>query len=992
MKLKKIVAGVMAAVMMATSVIVSPMTVVAEEATVKDKMIGSMFSGSFELTAPTNEDWSSQWVQVSENDMSMTWAEILADSNIYLRITYVMTETTAANHNNGFQNGGLEAGWYSGDIKVGNNSGSYPLYVDESSVVADTEYDAYAKFSEIATTLALTESSVDQWGQIGFNAQAYMGESPVTLKEVALVYKDVEYDPNAPVWTGNITFDWSNNVLVPASEFGLWRIVNEGDWLRIACAPGTNGQLKFMDKDWAVLTSDELVGDPTYNTNNVDASATYYQGEINAADATTLNSKGLRLSGNDITVTSICVLTPYDINVSTSGIEADLDKAAKGDTVTLTATPDEGYVLDTLTVTGASGEVEVSDDNTFVMPAEEVTVTATFKQSVFEITVAEDIEHGTVTVDKATAAKDATVTVTATPATGYELDKITATAASGAVTVTDNKFTMPESDVTVSATFKAIDYKLTAAEAEGGSIYFEVEGSAAETANVGDAVYVIIEADDYYNLSSATANGVPVEACLFVMPAENVIVTPVFELDIEELKTDVDAALTAAILEATQSSAYTVANLNTAIVNALAEINEAVALTVDTSALTLKASTEETTGAITGTVTIKTGDTTVTTATANVTLNKIPTNPVEIAYEAIVAYLETVTFDNDFHATNQSEAITALVAEKAPGARVNPNFNVIVADYENAGAVKGTIQIIADGYDLKTITVDEVIAVLEKTDEMLLEEAVAATETAIKDIATADGITKDVVTKAIANEDVTVTVKSEETVAPTTTEKGVQTVTITLKLGTLTDTVTKTFDIDMLEVTDEMIVEEAAAAAEDVIKDITSADEITAAAIEKAIANEDVTVTVKSEETKAPTTTEKGVQTVTITLTVGDVTETITKTFDIDMLPAGYQDAANTTIPEGKTVTQKTVVEDGVYSQRFIKKVSAKDLVGAKKIVFTVSNGTKTATYESTKCYSSLNVNGGSLSAGDDYVFLGLTIKDIPENITVTIEDIKIVY
>ena len=524
----------------------------------------------------------------------------------------------------------------------------------------------------------------------------------------------------------------------------------------------------------------------------------------------------------------------------------------------------------------------------------------------YSVSVSDTIENGTVTAEPTEAAEGETVTLTATPDEGYVLDTLTVTGASGAVTVTDNKFTMPAEEVTVSATFKAIDYTLTAAAADGGSIYFEVDGNRAETANVGDAVYVIIEADDYYNLSSATANGVPVEACLFEMPAENVIVTPVFELDIEELKTDVDAALTSAILEATQPSAYTVANLNTAIVNALAEINEAVALTVDTSALTLKASTEETTGAITGTVTIKTGDTTVTTATANVTLNKIPANPVEVAYEAIVAYLETVTFDNDFHATNQSEAITALVTEKAPGARVNPNFNVIVADYENAGAVKGTIEIVADGYEPKTITVNKVIAVLEKTDEMLLEDAVAATETAIKDIATADGITKDVVTKAIANED--------------------------------------------------------------------------------------VTVTVKSEETKAPTTTEKGVQTVTITLTVGDVTETITKTFDIDMLPAGYQDAANTTIPEGKTVTQKTAVEDGVYSQRFIKKVAAKDLVGATKIVFTVSNGTKTATYESTKCYSSLNVNGGSLSAGDDYVFLGLTIKDIPENITVTIEDIEIVY
>ena len=58
-------------------------------------------------------------------------------------------------------------------------------------------------------------------------------------------------------------------------------------------------------------------------------------------------------------------------------IEADKDKAAKGATVTLTATPDEGYNFGAWTVTGASGNVAVSNDQ-FTMPAEDVTVTASF--------------------------------------------------------------------------------------------------------------------------------------------------------------------------------------------------------------------------------------------------------------------------------------------------------------------------------------------------------------------------------------------------------------------------------------------------------------------------------------------------------------------------------------------------------------------------------------------------------------------------------------
>jgi uncharacterized repeat protein (TIGR02543 family) len=58
-------------------------------------------------------------------------------------------------------------------------------------------------------------------------------------------------------------------------------------------------------------------------------------------------------------------------------IEADKNEAKAGDIVKLTATPSAGYNFDTWTVTGASGNVSVTD-NQFTMPAEEVTVTASF--------------------------------------------------------------------------------------------------------------------------------------------------------------------------------------------------------------------------------------------------------------------------------------------------------------------------------------------------------------------------------------------------------------------------------------------------------------------------------------------------------------------------------------------------------------------------------------------------------------------------------------
>ena len=63
--------------------------------------------------------------------------------------------------------------------------------------------------------------------------------------------------------------------------------------------------------------------------------------------------------------------------------------------------------------------------------------------------------NGSVTAEPTSAEAGTTITLTVTPAGGYVLDALTITdASSNPVTVTDNKFTMPASDVTVSATFK----------------------------------------------------------------------------------------------------------------------------------------------------------------------------------------------------------------------------------------------------------------------------------------------------------------------------------------------------------------------------------------------------------------------------------------------------------------------------------------------------------------------------------------------------------
>lgn len=70
-------------------------------------------------------------------------------------------------------------------------------------------------------------------------------------------------------------------------------------------------------------------------------------------------------------------------------IKADVETAEEGATVTLTATPAEGYKLEAITVTAGEASVEVTEAEgayTFVMPAAEVTVSATFVAEAVEPT------------------------------------------------------------------------------------------------------------------------------------------------------------------------------------------------------------------------------------------------------------------------------------------------------------------------------------------------------------------------------------------------------------------------------------------------------------------------------------------------------------------------------------------------------------------------------------------------------------------------------
>ncbi|WP_075555713.1 GLUG motif-containing protein [Parabacteroides timonensis] len=134
---------------------------------------------------------------------------------------------------------------------------------------------------------------------------------------------------------------------------------------------------------------------------------------------------------------------PYRVNVSSVSngtLTTNRQPWGKvGETITITTTPDGDYVTNgSPTVTGTSGTIAVSGSGnsyTFTMPAENVTVSATFIK-VYTITVDGSIANGSIEVKKpdgtllssganADIANGTVLSITATPDGGYRLKQLT---------------------------------------------------------------------------------------------------------------------------------------------------------------------------------------------------------------------------------------------------------------------------------------------------------------------------------------------------------------------------------------------------------------------------------------------------------------------------------------------------------------------------------------------------------------------------------------
>lgn len=203
------------------------------------------------------------------------------------------------------------------------------------------------------------------------------------------------------------------------------------------------------------------------------------------------------------------------------------------------------------------------------------TVTINTTSSAFTITLGSSA-GGTLTANKSTAAPGTTIKLTPTPNTGYELVGYTT---SPSVTITNNKFTMPSSNITVTANFQKKSYTVSKAVSPSGGGTVTLGRS---TATMGQTVTVSqTPAAGYYFNGWTTSPAVTISNGQFTMPASNVSVTANYlkrstaSLDRSTLTGGDTAALTISPDKSTYSHKYKLSfgeNMETALTNVAAGV------------------------------------------------------------------------------------------------------------------------------------------------------------------------------------------------------------------------------------------------------------------------------------------------------------------------------------------------------------------------------------------------------------------------------------
>ena len=262
---------------------------------------------------------------------------------------------------------------------------------------------------------------------------------------------------------------------------------------------------------------------------------------------------------------SVITPTTYTVTVSNDGNgtgTATPSTAATGTEITLTAMPKEGYRFKEWQV--ISGNVTIKN-NKFTMPDNNVEVKAIFEEDTppapteHTVTVTSG-GNGTASASPAKAVAGAKITLSATPDKGYHLKEWQVESPAGLV-ITNNKFTMPDTNVAIKAIFEEdappapTEFTITVkTDGNGTASAFHAK------AVVGTEITLTAKPNKGYHFKEweVISGGVTIKNNKFIMPSANVEVKAIFEEDVPALQyKDADKTTPAPAATATPAPAAT---------------------------------------------------------------------------------------------------------------------------------------------------------------------------------------------------------------------------------------------------------------------------------------------------------------------------------------------------------------------------------------------------------------------------------------------------
>ena len=230
-------------------------------------------------------------------------------------------------------------------------------------------------------------------------------------------------------------------------------------------------------------------------------------------------------------VANFTALPQYAITVASNPFEGGTVTGAgsyyEGTSVTLTATANHGYVFVNWTKNGT----QVSTNPTYIFTVTAAgNYVANFETALSHSVTVVQTEGGTISADISTAYPGDIITLTATANSGYFFSEWDVRDANNnPVVVTDNQFTMPNSNVTVSAAFVQ-GFTVTLADATNGSVSATptncVPGTTVNLSATPASGYilnswVVYKTGDVNTLVSVSGNS-------FEMPSHDVTVVGIF--------------------------------------------------------------------------------------------------------------------------------------------------------------------------------------------------------------------------------------------------------------------------------------------------------------------------------------------------------------------------------------------------------------------------------------------------------------------------------